>query len=535
MIVRCDMVKKLLMVCLAVALVPAAAVTEKASGTRIKEVTVYPDRALVTRQAKLTFAPGVRTVTVADLPGGLRDDSVRAWGKGNAKVRLVGLNVTREELYRADEEQIRRLEDELERIRSQIRQLEDERAVLDEETQYLESLAENFAAVYNRGILTGSSRPEALAGAENMMARRLNSIAGRRVEADSEIRRLKRKAEAVEEELNKLRHPGLSEKKKLEVELQCLSGGDFNLEFSYVIPGAGWTPVYDVRAEPGKERIELVSRARVGQRTGERWEDVKLVLSTASPHVGGEMPEPVPMVLDVAEGEGEGGWAGMLGMAKKAQAPRMSLAQALVNKIETAAEYIIEKPRTISADGKPYYIPIAADTFEGEFNYVALPRESPHAYLQAKVENTTDKFFSGGSASIFLAGRFVARASIPEWAPGEEIEMPLGIDENISVERKLLNKKTETFFGKTTVSYKWRIEVANNLEKTAVLKLYEPVPQSRHEDIEVKVTLTEPEPSEMEREGKARWDMKLEKGEKQEVTLAYQIKYPSGKKVVNLP
>ncbi len=530
------MAKRLFILCLALALVPAAAVTDKATETAIKKVTVYPDRALVTRQAKLNLTTGLRTVTISGLPGGLKDDSVRARGKGTAKVKLLGLNVSRKQLYRADEEQIRELEEKLESLRSRIQRLKDERAVLNEETEYIESLADNFVKVYNRGILMGSYSPEKLAGTEKMIARRLEAIAESRVEAGAEIRKLKKKVEAVREELNKLKRPGRSEKKELEVELQCLSGGEFNLEFTYVISGAGWKPVYDVRAEPGNEKIELVSRARITQRTGEEWENVQLVLSTASPHVGGEMPEPRPRVLNIAEGKGKRGWGDMLGMAKfQAKAPRVDTAAAQVAKTETAAEYRIEKPYTISADGKPHFVPIGTDTFEGEFSYAAIPSRSPYAYLQAKVENTADKSFTGGSASIFLSGRFVSRVSIPDWAPGEEIEMPLGIDENVSVERKLLNKKTETFLGKTTVSYKWKISVANNLNKNTLLKLYEPIPQSRHEDIEVKVTSTDPEPSETEQGGKARWDIELDRGEKQEITLGYKIKYPSDKKVRNLP
>ena len=58
----------------------------------IAAVTVYTDRARVTRRGTVHLAPGEHTLTVAGLPPTLDPDSVRAGGHG-AGVRLLGIEV----------------------------------------------------------------------------------------------------------------------------------------------------------------------------------------------------------------------------------------------------------------------------------------------------------------------------------------------------------------------------------------------------------------------------------------------------------
>src|SRR5438270_3506198 len=59
------------------------------------EVSVFPDRARVTRRGTLALAAGVQTVELADLPLSLVPDSVRAAGRGSADNVLLGVNTRR--------------------------------------------------------------------------------------------------------------------------------------------------------------------------------------------------------------------------------------------------------------------------------------------------------------------------------------------------------------------------------------------------------------------------------------------------------
>lgn len=526
---------------LAVTGAPAADLKETSS---ITTVTVYPDRAMVTREASVKLSSGMHRIVLENLPGALQDDSVRVWGKGSAKVRLQGMGISRQDLPQASDADIRNLENKIQDIADKLTAINQERYILDVQKKYLESLINTFLQAFNKGILSGNSAEAKLAGAQSLVSTRLSAIADKRVALDVEERELREEMARLKEELNRVSHPGQSQQKTLTVDVECVSGGTFILNFSYIMGNSGWVPVYDIRAESKTGKVEIVSKARIVQRTGEDWNKVELILSTAAPQVGGDMPEPQPLVLDfVPEYRDEGRRVGG-GVMRKAEAlpppppppgQPMTTSSAEMISGETAVEYKVKTPRTITAEGKPYTVPVATDTFDGELRYMAIPIESPYAYLQAKVKNTSENSFLPGEAGVFLAGKFVGKASLPNWAPGEEIDVPLGIDEGITIDRKLISKKTDTSLGKTTVTYEWRIEVTSNLKMATTLRLFEPIPQSRHNDIDVKVTLQEPEPTEMEQGGKARWDLNLNPGAKVTIKLGYRVKYPSGRQIENLP
>ncbi|MDL1895709.1 DUF4140 domain-containing protein, partial [Anaerolineae bacterium CFX7] len=59
--------------------------------TTITAVTVLPDRARVTRAGTLTLAPGAHTITIANLPHTLAEDSLRVSGSGAARLGGVEL------------------------------------------------------------------------------------------------------------------------------------------------------------------------------------------------------------------------------------------------------------------------------------------------------------------------------------------------------------------------------------------------------------------------------------------------------------
>src|SRR5437879_2505900 len=71
--------------------------------TDISDVTVYVDRARVTRRGKAHLAQGEQTLTIERLPTSLLDDSVRAGGRG-AGVRILGVEVARDYFTETPEE-----------------------------------------------------------------------------------------------------------------------------------------------------------------------------------------------------------------------------------------------------------------------------------------------------------------------------------------------------------------------------------------------------------------------------------------------
>ena len=63
--------------------------------TTITEVTVYPDRARVTRRGTAELKQGEHRLQVGELPLSLLPESVRAGGKGTAQARILAVDVAK--------------------------------------------------------------------------------------------------------------------------------------------------------------------------------------------------------------------------------------------------------------------------------------------------------------------------------------------------------------------------------------------------------------------------------------------------------
>ncbi|MDP2339883.1 MAG: DUF4139 domain-containing protein [Deltaproteobacteria bacterium] len=63
------------------------------------------------------------------------------------------------------------------------------------------------------------------------------------------------------------------------------------VELSYLVPGARWTPAYQVKLARDGSKAAIQLRAHVAQKSGEDWSGVKLKLSTAAPLRFTELPE----------------------------------------------------------------------------------------------------------------------------------------------------------------------------------------------------------------------------------------------------
>ena len=128
--------------------------------TTASAVTVYPDRARVTRSGEVTLEPGIHRLEIVPLPPTLDAASVRAAARGTARARLLGVDVRRGFYVDTPDEAVRQLEQEIEALQDEMgamsahgEALKAERAAL----QGLQGSTQEFA----RGLALARTTPEA--------------------------------------------------------------------------------------------------------------------------------------------------------------------------------------------------------------------------------------------------------------------------------------------------------------------------------------------------------------------------------------
>jgi uncharacterized protein (TIGR02231 family) len=214
--------------------------------TRISEVVVYVDRAKITRHGVVAVEPGALVLDISGLPAKLNPDSLRTTARGTAGARLLGVQAQRQHPLEAPQETVRNLEKALEEIQDQRRALEGRIELSSHNRSALvKLLAETqiFATAIAAGELP----------VEKGLAT-LDALQARAGQLDSEIqallvdkRLLERREQQLVAELEKYRTVPKRVLMNARIELDVFSAGELAVELSYLIPEAGWKPLYDLR------------------------------------------------------------------------------------------------------------------------------------------------------------------------------------------------------------------------------------------------------------------------------------------------
>ncbi|MGC4805459.1 DUF4139 domain-containing protein [Micromonospora sp. DT233] len=511
-------------------------------------VTVYPDRARVTRRGSTRLPAGEHRLRIAPLPLGLRQDSLRVGGRGAATV--LGVDVTTWRQPRSADEQVR----ELERRR---RELTEERAEADDEVeieaqrgQFLARLADRAGGTYARALASGDADPADVATFADSVAGQLADSHGRRRTLSRRRTELTEELAAVERDLDATRRKRAPDRLAAEVTVSVdADAAELELELTYLVDGARWRPSYDLRLVG--DTMTVTWFGLVSQDTGEDWPQCPLQLSTARPAATSGVPELSPWYLDRVRPLppiGAAMAAGSFGAAPPpappgaapartggpartgAARPKVQESVAEVEQGVSATTYRPARPVAVPADGSAHRATIAVLELPTRLDHVTAPVRAAEAHLRATVRNTSAHTLLPGPAAVFHDADFVAATRLPTWAPGEETELALGVDDRVRVERELSRRaETRAALGSTRRrDVEYRISVANHTPRPATVEVLDQLPVSRDEAVVVRDGTLAPPPAERTELGELTWRLRLGPGESGEITMGFRVELAKG-------
>ncbi|PTA48241.1 mucoidy inhibitor MuiA family protein [Micromonospora sp. RP3T] len=507
-------------------------------------VTVYPDRARVTRRGSVRLPAGDHRVRVAPLPLGLRRDSVRVGGRGAATV--LGVDVTTWRQARSTDPQVAGLEQRRRDLADELAGTEDADGIEEQREQFLTRLAERAGGTYARALAAGDAAPTDVAAFTDSLAGQLADSRARRRGLNRRRTELAEELAAVERDLSAAQDKRAPDRLAAEVTVAVTADdAEVELELSYLVDGARWTPSYDLRLL--EDTMTVTWFGLVSQSTGEDWPACEVRLSTARPAASAGVPELSPWYLDrfrpaipramsadmpapPAPGAAPAGGGPARSAAPK---PRLRESVAEVEQGVSAATYRPARPVAVPADGSAHRATIAVLELPARLDHVTVPVRAAEAHLRATVRNTSAHTLLPGPAAVFHGTDFVAATRLPTWAPGEETELALGVDDRLRVERKL-HRRTET---KATLGstrrreVEYLITVANHTPRPATVEVRDQLPVSRDETVVVRETAVAPQPAERTELGELTWRLSLAPGDRGEITLGFRVELAKGVEV----
>ncbi len=515
--------------------------------SRITAVTVFSDRAQVTRHASLTLKPGMNLVNFNDMPQLMMEESLRAEGKGAGRARIAGITVKKVFLDRTSEKRVRELEDEIMQLTRKVESIEARRKALAAQKAFVDSIRVGYGERISKEIGAGKPITGELDQAMRFVGENTGKIEEKIYDTEAEKRPLQDRIAALKKELEQNRVDGMREVRSVQVAVDAEREMKLDMELSYLVPQATWVPTYDVRlAQDGKE-AELVYRAQIWQMTGEDWPGVKLTLSTASPAFGGgapelfpwrvsfyEPPRPIPYLprakMEMA--------APMVGAAQAAPEDRMQQTEfgaAQVAQGQTSVQFQVVQPVDVTADGSHAQSVIASEKLPVAVGYETVPKLSPRAYLKSTVTNRTTYPLLAGEVNIFNDAVFVGKSQLKTIASGEDFDLYFGSDDQVKVKREVARvKKKGGLIADSSVTYHVDIELQNFKARPVSITLKDQKPLAGNAEIGVKVEELSLKPAETKEDGTLIWKLELAPGEKRKVSYDIVIDYPKGRDLVGL-
>ena len=238
--------------------------------SQIVAVSVYSDRALVTRRSVVSLTGLERELVIASLPDTIQTESVRVSGKGRVAVRLLGVSIDRIFSTEFVAERLAQLTRKIQQLEAEWRCLQAQVDALALQSRFIEGLRENtqepFAQSLSRRNLSLSETLDFL----NFLGSQYTEYAIATGECKSQQQELEKQLQGLRQQLQQIQTPLPKESFNLTVAVEPAGAGEFELEVSYVVSLASWTPLYDLQLNTNNNCLNLGYLAEVTQSTGER-------------------------------------------------------------------------------------------------------------------------------------------------------------------------------------------------------------------------------------------------------------------------
>ena len=527
---------------------------------QITEVVVYSNQAYVKRQARIKAHPGLNQFLIQIQAHRVDRDSAQASVYGDGEI--LGVQYREVPIKDFTQPDIGDLVSQKEKLEHQRKILKNEKSVIGKQERFLDSVVGFAETDMPKKMKTQLPAPENLHTLLEFLGDNLQNISDKAIELDRQIRELDKDIAVVDRKLKKLARPRGATQKAIEVIFDSRKDQELTIDVLYVTENAEWDPVYKVDVPLDLSRVDLTMFARIQQKTGEHWNDVKLSVSNAMPLKGGALPDmeswylnlpsrnivfggtesdlsaAPAMVAEARVGQSPEVLEDMLeeeaeACAEEEEAPRAEFIQAEQRELPLAFEYELPQRINLDSDGGETMLPLYTKEIQGKFIIHAVPKNDPLAYLAYL--SPADSVLLAGRLNVHFGGRFVGGTALTEKKAGDDFLINLGVERGVKARReKVTNKKTETFFGKVDRSsvvreMEYRIVMENLKTEKVNIRLMDHIPVSETDRIQIKDVDLSPKPDIQDyqgREGVMLWDLELKPKAVKDIRIKFFAKYP---------
>ena len=251
--------------------------------TTISDVTVYLSGAQVTRTATIKLPVGTTEFTFDKLSPYIQEASIQVSGLKSASILSINFGIN----YLSKQNQTESVEafqDQIKSFLDKIQMEDDLIAGFNEELSVIQS---------NRHLGNDSQvvNLEKLKQFTDYYRTRITEIKSSIYASEKKKHSFQKEISDIQKQLAELNVNDKVQTGEIKIKLNASTATTLDIIIKYNVINAGWFPIYDLKADKINAPLQLAYKAHVYQSTGNKWENVKLTLSTSDPNTNNLKPE----------------------------------------------------------------------------------------------------------------------------------------------------------------------------------------------------------------------------------------------------
>ena len=520
------------------------------TSSEVKKVTVFLTGAELNHEAKIKLKKGKNVVTFTGLSPKLDERSINL-DPGSSEVNVLYINTHTNYLdEKKDNQKIQNLKDSVEFYKDKLALLKFEQDALETEKSLL---FKNQSIGGQAGVTI--AEVEKSADFYRKRSTEINQLIFKNGKLKFKLDKQKLKYRKQLLELDAEVNPPTSD---ITATFVANKDMEANIVFKYIIPTAGWTPKYDIRTDGSGSQVKLVYRAILFNNSGLDWKDIKIILSTANPEVGINIPQlgkwylgneqessvlydriqatagaqindknALSEVEIVSEEEYDGTKNIAYIAPKKIEKIQNQIQFKKIEVDMLSTEYTIDQPYTIYADSKPYTVDVLEKSVNATYEYKAIPALEKDVFLQTKLALKDLPDLVSGDASVYFSGSYIGKTTIKTIDLEDSLTVSLGRDKKI----QMVRKESKQDYQRSIVGnyekevLKYETTIKNTREVPVFIIIEDQVPVASNSDQDITVNETSSALYD-KASGKLIWKYTLNPGETKVIKLGYSTKYP---------
>lgn len=492
----------------------------------VKSVTIFSDRAEVTRSMKANIKKGIANITFLNLGINIDSNTIRAQVNNN-NIKILSNSVETNILYFFKEKENQKIFEEIITELKNFIKLEDDKFISSLENSLIFDLRDYIQLSMNELILDSDNSLTKLKEALTFLEQKINENSGSIIALNGSLNSLREKLDIYKMKLDKIRSMDKRVQNNIIVTVESQDDCEIEVEVNYTLTGVCWRSTYDASLDTDRSIVTLSYFGEVAQSTGEDWNDCRFILSTAIVDRDIEIPKLYPFTLSgypekreknikvqeevYKELEEEDKDEDFGGKPEPDLEPNKDIRVSSAKK-GVSHSFVVEKPATIISDGLYHKLPIVKTDFKAELFYETVPELMEYVYQKANVENSLSIPFLPGTVMIYRSKSYMGRSQLKYIAPSEKFALSFGIDDDVRIKRIVhLNRYIEpsNVFAKKQREFKF-VYVLNNYKKDEVsVKIKESIHKSEIKEISVDIKEDATTGYDLNNEGILTWDVLL--------------------------